>query len=61
MLAQSYHSALVNQIKEQDYRYESGRLTVHLAAKLRLLLRRRSGGGLRLSRHASDFRTSTST
>ncbi len=30
-LAQSYHSALVNQIKEQDYRYESGRLTVHLA------------------------------
>ena len=31
VLAQSYHSALVNQIKAQDYRYESGRLTVHLA------------------------------
>jgi 4-hydroxy-3-methylbut-2-en-1-yl diphosphate reductase len=31
VLAQSYHSALVNQIKAQGYRYDSGRLTVHLA------------------------------
>ena len=31
VLAASYHSPLVNQIKERDYRYESGRLTVHLA------------------------------
>jgi 4-hydroxy-3-methylbut-2-en-1-yl diphosphate reductase len=31
VLAASYHSPLVNQIKEQDYRYQSGRLTVHLA------------------------------
>ena len=31
VLAASYHSPLVNQIKEQDYRYESGRLVVHLA------------------------------
>jgi 4-hydroxy-3-methylbut-2-en-1-yl diphosphate reductase len=31
VLAQSYHSLLVNQIKAQDYRYASGRLTVHLA------------------------------
>jgi 4-hydroxy-3-methylbut-2-enyl diphosphate reductase len=31
VLAASYHSALVGQIKEQDYRYMAGRLTVHLA------------------------------
>jgi 4-hydroxy-3-methylbut-2-en-1-yl diphosphate reductase len=31
VLAESYHSALVQQIKENDYRYESGRLTIHLA------------------------------
>jgi 4-hydroxy-3-methylbut-2-en-1-yl diphosphate reductase len=31
VLAASYHSPLVHQIKEQDYRYQSGRLTVHLA------------------------------
>jgi 4-hydroxy-3-methylbut-2-enyl diphosphate reductase len=31
VLAASYHSPLVAQIKEQDYRYTSGRLTVHLA------------------------------
>ena len=31
VLAASYHSPLVNQIKEQDYRFEAGRLTVHLA------------------------------
>jgi 4-hydroxy-3-methylbut-2-enyl diphosphate reductase len=31
ILADSYHSALVQLIKEQDYRYTSGRLTVHLA------------------------------
>jgi 4-hydroxy-3-methylbut-2-enyl diphosphate reductase len=30
-LAASYHSALVAQIKEAGYRYEAGRLTVHLA------------------------------
>jgi 4-hydroxy-3-methylbut-2-en-1-yl diphosphate reductase len=30
-LAESYHSALVAQIKASDYRYESGRLTLHLA------------------------------
>lgn len=31
VLADSYHSALVDQIKAQDYRYASGRLTIHLA------------------------------
>jgi 4-hydroxy-3-methylbut-2-enyl diphosphate reductase len=31
VLAESYHSDLVARIKEQGYRYESGRLTVHLA------------------------------
>jgi 4-hydroxy-3-methylbut-2-enyl diphosphate reductase len=30
-LADSYHSALVDQIKAQDYQHVSGRLTVHLA------------------------------
>jgi 4-hydroxy-3-methylbut-2-enyl diphosphate reductase len=30
-LAASYHSDLVTSIKESDYRYASGRLTVHLA------------------------------
>ena len=32
-LAASYHSPLVQQIKENGYRYESGRLGVHLAAE----------------------------
>jgi 4-hydroxy-3-methylbut-2-enyl diphosphate reductase len=31
VLAESYHSALVQQIKDSDYRYRSGRLTLHLA------------------------------
>ncbi len=31
VLAESYHSALVQQIKADDYRYQSGRLTLHLA------------------------------
>jgi 4-hydroxy-3-methylbut-2-enyl diphosphate reductase len=31
VLAESYHSALVEQIKAADYRYESGRLTIFLA------------------------------
>jgi 4-hydroxy-3-methylbut-2-enyl diphosphate reductase len=31
LLAESYHSALVEQIKTQDFRFASGRLTVHLA------------------------------
>ena len=31
VLAASYHSDLVQQIKNADYRYERGRLTVHLA------------------------------
>lgn len=30
-LAASYHSALVADIKARDYRYDSGRLTIHLA------------------------------
>jgi len=30
-LAESYHSALVQTIKAADYRFQSGRLTVHLA------------------------------
>jgi 4-hydroxy-3-methylbut-2-enyl diphosphate reductase len=30
-LAASYHSALVADIKARDYRYEAGRLTIHLA------------------------------
>ena len=30
-LAESYHSDLVASIKERDYRYSSGRLTIHLA------------------------------
>ena len=31
VLAESYHSALVQQIKDNDYRLRAGRLTVHLA------------------------------
>jgi 4-hydroxy-3-methylbut-2-en-1-yl diphosphate reductase len=31
MLADSYHSAIVEKIKAEDFSYESGRLTVHLA------------------------------
>jgi 4-hydroxy-3-methylbut-2-enyl diphosphate reductase len=31
VLAESYHSALVQQIKAADYQFQSGRLTVHLA------------------------------
>jgi 4-hydroxy-3-methylbut-2-enyl diphosphate reductase len=31
VLAESYHSPLVEQIKASDYRFESGRLTLHLA------------------------------
>jgi 4-hydroxy-3-methylbut-2-en-1-yl diphosphate reductase len=31
VLAASYHSALVQQIKDADYRYQSGRLTLYLA------------------------------
>jgi 4-hydroxy-3-methylbut-2-enyl diphosphate reductase len=31
VLADSYHSALVQQIKDSNYRYAAGRLTVHLA------------------------------
>jgi 4-hydroxy-3-methylbut-2-en-1-yl diphosphate reductase len=31
VLAESYHSDLVATIKESDYRFESGRLTLHLA------------------------------
>ena len=30
-LAESYHSALIASIKEQEFRYASGRLTIHLA------------------------------
>ena len=30
-LADSYHSLLIDQIKAADYRYRSGRLTIHLA------------------------------
>ncbi len=30
-LAESYHSDLVNRVKAQDYRYQAGRLTIHLA------------------------------
>ncbi len=31
MLAESYHSDLVNQVKAAGFRFESGRLTIHLA------------------------------
>jgi 4-hydroxy-3-methylbut-2-enyl diphosphate reductase len=31
ILADSYHSVLIQQIKDNDYRYASGRLTIHLA------------------------------
>lgn len=31
VLAESYHSLLVEQIKASDYRFEAGRLTLHLA------------------------------
>src|SRR5690242_15633886 len=31
MLAENYHSQIVAQIKEQDFTYRSGRLTLHLA------------------------------
>jgi 4-hydroxy-3-methylbut-2-enyl diphosphate reductase len=30
-LAQAYHSAIVEQVRSNDYRYESGRLIIHLA------------------------------
>ena len=47
-LAESYHSELVARIKDGGYRYAAGRLTVHLATRVRLLLRRRSRGRLRV-------------
>jgi 4-hydroxy-3-methylbut-2-en-1-yl diphosphate reductase len=31
VLAESYHSDLISEIKAADYRFESGRLTIHLA------------------------------
>ena len=31
VLAESYHSGLIQQIKSSDYRYAAGRLTIHLA------------------------------
>ena len=31
MLAENYHSSIVEQIKSHNFKYESGRLTVHLA------------------------------
>jgi 4-hydroxy-3-methylbut-2-enyl diphosphate reductase len=31
MLADSYHSAIIDRIKADDFVYRSGRLTVHLA------------------------------
>jgi 4-hydroxy-3-methylbut-2-enyl diphosphate reductase len=31
MLAESYHSTLIDQIKDDDFTYRSGRLTIHLA------------------------------
>src|SRR6266480_3712913 len=31
MLADNYHSSIVEQIKAEDFTYRSGRLTVHLA------------------------------
>ncbi len=31
MLAENYHSALIDRIKAEEFRYQSGRLTVHLA------------------------------
>jgi 4-hydroxy-3-methylbut-2-enyl diphosphate reductase len=31
MLAENYHSAVIDQIKGSDYTYQTGRLTVHLA------------------------------
>jgi 4-hydroxy-3-methylbut-2-enyl diphosphate reductase len=31
ILAESYHSQVIDQIKANDYRYEAGRLTIHLA------------------------------
>jgi 4-hydroxy-3-methylbut-2-enyl diphosphate reductase len=31
MLAENYHSAIVERIKAEDFTYRAGRLTVHLA------------------------------
>src|SRR5262245_51195718 len=31
MLSESYHSAIIERIKAEDFTYRSGRLTVHLA------------------------------
>ena len=31
VLAESYHSAIVDQLKAEDFTYRAGRLTVHLA------------------------------
>ena len=55
VLAESYHSELVEQIKANDYRFTRGRLTIHPRARIRLLLRRRSRGRLRLSGAPAAF------
>src|SRR5262245_19477642 len=34
MLAESYHSQIVAQIKDNDFTYQSGGLTIHLAREL---------------------------
>src|SRR5262249_43415955 len=31
MLAENYHSAVIDKIKENDFTYQTGRLTIHLA------------------------------
>jgi 4-hydroxy-3-methylbut-2-enyl diphosphate reductase len=31
VLAESYHSNLIDAVKEADFRYSAGRLTIHLA------------------------------
>ena len=48
VLADSYHSRLVEQIKADGYRFTSGRLFDRPRTGIRLLLRRRSRRGLRL-------------
>ena len=48
-LAESYHSSLVDRVKEDGYRLRIRSPDAASRARVRLLLRRRSRGGLRLS------------
>ena len=48
-LAENYHSAIVERIKADDYTYRAGTADDSSRPRVRILLRGRSGGRLRLS------------